>query len=239
MKGHFLLGSKAFVDVNIYGDRSSVVLYWLLSAGIERKEFTLREVARESGVSLGSVQRVFATLVLQGILQTTGIRTAKRFIMKNSSKLLNAWSENYSLVKKCKMRTYRSGFHGREEMLKVLRKSNLGQKVVLALHTAAETYGCRNNNLETLEIYTIDPTVRPEIEKLLYLEAQERGYEVLLIEPYYKSIINRGVYNENGLNISPAILTYLDLYNFPLRGHEQAEFMGIRVPEIKRIKGNV
>lgn len=239
MKGHFLLGSKAFVDINIYANRSSIVLDWLLRVGIDRKDFSLREVARDSGASLGAVQRVFATLEHQGILQTTGLRTAKRFLMKNPSKLLNNWSENYSLIKKCKMKTYSSGYPSREEMLNILKKSTLSQKVVLALHTAAEAYGCKNNNLETLEIYMIDPKVRPEIEKLLFLKGQERGYDVLLIEPYYKGILNLGAHTENGFNISPPILTYLDLYNFPLRGHEQAEFMGMRIPEIKRIKGKV
>jgi hypothetical protein len=40
--------------------------------------------------------------------------------------------------------------------------------------------------------------------------------------------------NKN-LRFSPALLTFLDLYNFPLRGQEQAEFMAERIPELKRI----
>ncbi len=40
---------------------------------------------------------------------------------------------------------------------------------------------------------------------------------------------------QRDINVSPSILTFLDLYNFPLRGQEQAEFMAVRLPELKRI----
>ncbi len=87
------------------------------------------------------------------------------------------------------MRTYRSGFQDKAELLEALKKSNLKQKVALALHSAAEAHGCKNTNLNTLELYLLDPLVRPQLEKKLLLEPQERGYEVLLIEPYYKSLL--------------------------------------------------
>jgi hypothetical protein len=40
------------------------------------------------------------------------------------------------------------------------------------------------------------------------------------------------------MRISPPLLTFLDLYHFPLRGQEQAEFMAQRIPELKRIYKN-
>ena len=40
------------------------------------------------------------------------------------------------------------------------------------------------------------------------------------------------------LMIAPPILTFLDLFHFPLRGQEQAEFMAERIPELKRIYKN-
>lgn len=78
MKGRFLLDSNtAFVEGNIYADKSSVVLDWLLRVGIERETFSLREVAKDRNVSVGLVQKVFGTLVFNGLLQTEGVRTAK------------------------------------------------------------------------------------------------------------------------------------------------------------------
>ncbi len=236
MKGQFLLGSnEKSAEGNIYSNKSSLILEWLLREGVNNQSLSLRKVANEISVSLGLVQRVFEILVLKGILQTEGVRTAKKFFLKNPKLLLESWLNQYSIVKKCKMRTYHSGFQDKVELLEALKKSNLIQKVALALHSAADAYGCKNTNLNTLELYLLDPLVRPQIEKKLLLEPQEKGYEVLLIEPYYESLLKAACNTSQDISASLPILTFLDLYHFPLRGQEQAEFMAARLPELKRI----
>ncbi len=57
----------------------------------------------------------------------------------------------------------------------------------------------------------------------------------MLIEPYYKSLLKNTSKQGLDVNASPSILTFLDLYHFPLRGQDQAEFMVERLPELKRI----
>jgi DNA-binding transcriptional regulator YhcF (GntR family) len=239
MKGRFLVSSNEEpAEGNIYADRSALILDWLLREGVKRQDFSLREVAKEIEVSVGLVQRVFGILVLKGLLQTEGIRTAKKFFFKKGKLLLESWLEHYSITKKCKMRTYRSGFAEKEELLDALKKSKLSQKVALALHSAAEAHGFKNTNLNSLELYMLDPAVISKLEDVLQLEPQERGYEVLLIEPYYESLLSLGIDSCKGLKICPVLLTFLDLYHFPLRGQEQAEFMAERIPELKRLYKN-
>jgi hypothetical protein len=194
----------------------------------------LREVAKEAEVSLGLVQRVFNILVLKGLLQVEGVRTAKRFSFNKPKELLESWLEHYSIVKKCKFRTYRSALSGKSEWFKALKKSGLEQNVILALHSAAEALELKNTNLEGLELYVLDPSIRAKLESALQLEPQERGYEVLLIEPYYKSLLNLEMNSGKSIRACPIFLTFLDLYHFPLRGREQAEFMAERVPELNR-----
>ncbi len=236
MKGRFLVSSNENpVEGNIFADRSALILAWLLKEGVKKKAISLREVAKSVGVSVGLVQRVFGILVSKGLLQTEGFRTAKKFFFKEPKLLLESWLDHYSILKKCKMRTYHSGFSGRAEVLEVLKKSNLNQKVTLALHSAAEALGMKNNNLDTLELYMLDPSVRSNLEKLLQLEPQERGYDVLLIEPYYESLLNRSIESDKNGKVCPILLVFLDLYHFPLRGQEQAEFIAQRTPELKHI----
>lgn len=236
MRGQFLVSSNEKpLEGNIYTDKSAVVLDWILRESVSGQELSIRNVSQASGVSLGLVQRVFEVLVLQGVLQVKGIRTAKRFVLKNPKHLLEDWLEHYSIVKKCKMRTYRSGFQDRQELLDALKKSKLNQKVVLALHSAAESLGYKNTNLNTLEFYLLDASIRSDLEQKLLLEPQEKGYEVLLIEPYYKGLLKNSLVPNQMVNSSPPILTFLDLYHFPLRGIEQAEFMAERIPELKRL----
>jgi hypothetical protein len=236
MKGRFLVSSnEASAEGNVYADKSSLVLDWLLRIGLSKESFSLRKVAKETGVSLGLVQRVFNILVLKGLLQVEGVRTSKRFSFNKPKELLESWLEHYSIVKKCKIRTYASALSGKSEWFKALKKFGLGSNVILALHSAAEALGLKNTNLEGLELYILDPSIRAKLESALQLEPQERGYEVLLIEPYYKMLLKQNRKDGKEIGICPLLLTFLDLYHFPLRGQEQAEFIAGRAPELKRI----
>ncbi len=237
MKGKFLqVSTKARAHYNIYANKSSVVLKWLLYEGIAKKDFSLREVVRETQISLGLVQRTFEALTLNGCLKLTGVRTAKKFSIKKPEKLLELWLTHYNILMKCKLRSYSTGFAERKQLLQALKNSGLQQHVVLALHSAAEAHGCKNTNLQTLELYVMKPGIRDQIEKALQLHPQERSYEVLLIEPYYKSLLAQTSKTEQTeLLCTSPLLTLLDLYHFPLRGQEQAEFMVERTPELKRI----
>ncbi len=240
MKGRFLVSSNEDpAEGNVYADKSSLVLDWLLREGLSKESFSLREVAKEAGVSLGLVQRVFNILVLKGLLQVEGVRTSKRFSFNKPKELIESWLEHYSIVKKCKIRTYRSALSGKSEWFKALKKSGLGSDVILALHSAVEALGLKNTNLEGLELYVLDPSIREKMESVLQLEPQERGYEVLLIEPYYKMLLKQNRKDSKEIGICPLLLTFLDLYHFPLRGQEQAEFIAQRAPELKRIYKNL
>lgn len=118
--------------------------------------------------------------------------------------------------------------------------SRLAQNVVLALHSSAEAHGCKNTNLQQLELYLMQANIRPKLEKILKLSPKERGYDVLLIEPYYKAMLSQCITQQKDcsktlISCAPALLTFLDLYHFPLRGIEQAESMAQRILELKRI----
>lgn len=236
MKGRFLVGlNEDPAEGNVYADKSSLILDWLLREGITRINFSLREVGREVAVSIGLVQRVFNILILKGFLEVEGVRTTKRFSFKKPKELLESWLEHYSIVKKCKIRTYHSALSGKSEWFKALKQSKLDQNVILALHSAAEAHGYKNTNLDVLELYILDPSTRPKLENALQLHPQERGYEVLLVEPYYKMLVKQSVKEAKGIGACPLLLAFLDLYHFPLRGQEQAEFIAQRAQEIKRI----
>ena len=236
MKGRFLVSSNEVpAEGNVYADKSSLALDWLLREGLSRESFSLREVAKDAGVSLGLVQRVFNILVLKGLLQVEGVRTAKRFSFNKPKELLESWLDHYSIVKKCKIRTYRSAFSDKSEWFKALKKSGLGADVILALHSAAEALGLKNTNLQGLELYVLDPSLRSKLESALQLEPQERGYDVLFIEPYYKMLLKQNKNDGKEIGVCPLLLTFLDLYHFPLRGQEQAEFIAQRAPELKHI----
>ncbi len=239
MNGKFLLSSNiSDSDRNIYADKSSVILYWLLLIGKNKTYFSIREVAKECNLSVGLVHRVIKILVLKGFVQTEGIRTSKKFKFKKAKELLKSWNENYSIIENCKIWTYHSPYQTKEEIYQAIIDNKLEKYVVLTLHSAAEAHGYKNTNLNTFELYILKPEERIKIEKKLSLEPQEKGYEIILIEPYYKTILNRFSKPciKNKIWCSPVLLTYLDLCHFPLRGDEQAKFILERDSVFKTMK---
>ena len=232
---------------DVFANKSAIVLEWLLLRGISRPSFALREVAGENPVSLGLVHGVFEQLIDEGYLSVAGIRTAKTYAVKDPQRLLEAWRTHYNIVEKCRMWTYKSGLSGRDAVLSKLAHSKYWHNGALALHTAAAGLGFKHSNLESTELFLLDPSHRPTFEDLLRLEPQDRGYDVLLIQPYYKALLSNSYGSENqgarllhpkvggSLYCSSPLLTYLDLYRYPIRGEEQAEAIAERDPDIKRI----
>lgn len=238
-------------------NKLSLIFDWLLIKGLNEKEVSVRRVAREVGVNYRLVQYLFNILALRGVMDAEGISTTKKFFLMKPELLLKNWLENYNFVQRCTMKGYISGFQEKAELLEVLKESKLDQKVVLALHSAAEAYGCKNTNLNTLELYQLDPLIRPQLEEKLLLKPWKYrmsniepyyksllrlgyslpSYDVLLIKPYHKNLLTKAYCSSasKGINISSPLLTFLDLYHFPLYGLEQAEFMAERIPELKRI----
>ncbi len=241
-KGSFLLpNTKGTIAQNIYADKASVILEWMLLNGVDKDLFSLREVSKETGSSLGNAQAIFSSMVFNGYLKAIGIRTNKRFSVNNPHRLLRDWIGHYSIVDKCKIRSYSTAFSDKKQLITALMKSGLQESVVLALHSAAEAHKCKNTTMQQqLEFYLVQPHLRQELEKVLKLQPKERGYDVLLIEPYYKSMINRSISQQRqsssiGLYHTPELLTFLDLYHFPLRGIEQADWMAQHMKSLKRI----
>ncbi|NGX61976.1 MAG: hypothetical protein K940chlam9_01468 [Chlamydiae bacterium] len=230
---------EAFVRGGIFSDKSSLILDWLLHSGKKTKSFSIREVAKEVHVSVGLVHKVFKVLIDHGILTPLGLRTAKSYHLKDPQKLLKSWLGEYNILKKCPMWMYQSGCAGKAEMIQLLETSPFRDQVAFALHSAAEVHGCKNTNLQTLELYLLDPSIKSDIEKLLFLEPQERGYEVLLIKPYYKSLISQRIKKSHTVDATPLLITFLDFMHFPLRGREQAEYMLEHIPELQSLIGDL
>lgn len=238
MKSHFLQPkgkSSQPLSANIFANRSALVLNELLL----RKErgFSIQSLALEANVSVGLAHRVVVELVRDGIVVATGVRTAKKYHLAKPDVLLQRWINAYDITKKCRFYNYETAYSP-GEIYKKLTSSNLTSSVTLALHSAAQEMGFKYTNLDTVELYVEDQQVRAKLEVLLRLEPRERGYQVLLIEPYYSDLLKHRSEEKKHLFTPPPLLTFLDLYHFPLRGQEQAEALLKRQPELKNIFKN-
>ncbi|MBC7420368.1 MAG: hypothetical protein H7328_06525 [Bdellovibrio sp.] len=219
------------IEIDIYSNKSSLILFWLLAyhIQIQKDGFSINELSRLTGTSIGLVHKVVKQLEYIGIITSKGLRTNKKFYLKYPDKLLIDWIKEYNLIKKTKTK----GFAFFD------RKSNAGKlNLVPALHTAsAEYFNLKTTNLRPQEYYLLNWDRLAKISNQLSLVELDRGYEVLLIKPYYSALIER-VSSEIQKEIwmKPyAFLTVLDLLHFPVRGIEQAEALFRKMDDIKSI----
>lgn len=211
-------------EVDVFSNKSSIILFWLLvhHKGAKDHGFSINELSRVTGLSVGLVHKVVLQLEYNGIVIAKGLRTNKKFFLKAADKILIDWVKNYNLIKRTKVK----GYSVAQLNYKVLDLDKLG--LVPALHTSAfELFKSKLTNLILKEYYLIDWGHLNRVERELKLEELERGYELLLIKPYYSELLNK--LNHRGSNNdwlqAYSILTVLDLFHFPLRGVEQAEVM--------------
>ncbi len=217
-----------------------MALFWLLARRTDEKsgpneQFSINQAARELKLRPHTVHRVMRSLEYDGIIRAVGTSTKKRFYLADPRTLLIRWLRNYQIQRKCKLRRFAISD---PKAFQAKRDHFLSASGAPALHTAARLiFNASVTNLSSTESYLLDSSQIESLAKKYGLVAQEFGYEVLLIEPYYKGVIER--FEENPDNptwrAALAILTFLDLYHFPLRGIEQAEAIFRRTPVLKTI----
>lgn len=217
---------------NIFANSSSLLISTILLDSAEN--LSINQIAKLSGISVGLAHKIISQLIEEGIVITQGVRTAKQYEVKKQKELLKKWISYYNIAEKCKFHTYNVGI-SKSDIIKKIKNSKLKESVAYALHSA-----CSNNNftnLDNCEFYLLEKEFREDLEKLLKLEPVDRGYQVLLIEPYYSKILvtQKEVDPKSKIFISPPLLTFLDLYHFPLRGLEQAEHLLRTNSDLKKI----
>lgn len=223
-------------EVSVFSDKASLIVFWLLSNhDLAHKEgFSVNELSRTTDTSIGLAHKVIKQLEYDGIISAKGFRTNKKFYLKSPKNLLLAWIKAYNLIKKTKTKGFAYSQPQKTEDSLALQKNEL----VPALHTAAaEIFRAKTTNVNTKEYYLLDWDKLPKVTRALHLEELDRGYELLIIKPYYGALLSRVLdpIRKKDWIKSFAILTFLDLYHFPLRGIEQAEALFRKTDFLKSI----
>ncbi|MFN3455341.1 MAG: hypothetical protein ACK41T_10315 [Pseudobdellovibrio sp.] len=169
-------------EIDVFSNKSSIVLFWLLMNHKRIKEdgFSINELKRITGLSIGLVHKVVQQLEYTGIVVAKGLRTNKKFYLKAADKILLEWVKKYNLIKKTKTKGYSfTHFINKELDYDKLR-------LIPALHTSAsKLFKIKSTNIRSTEYYLTNWNDLKHVEHDLKLEELDRGYELLLIKPYY------------------------------------------------------
>lgn len=209
-----------------FDEEHALVAEWLLLYKADGSPFYQQEIDSCAGIEQVS-------LVCKELLEAKCLEKKQgKLRLAQASSLLATWMKEYHVLKNNKIYTFDLTKYDRAKCLELL--SSFKDAIVLALHSASANLGYKYTNLETLEFYLLRPELLRDIQSQLCLEPKEGSLQGVIIEPYYKKIIQKSeVYNH--LKTTSSLMTVIDLYQYPLIGTDQAEFIARKNPHLKKL----
>jgi hypothetical protein len=203
----------------IFKPVSSRILRVLLEE--PKKKWKILELSKVAKVSLGQTSNVFRWLIDEEYLR----KDKKFYSLIEPGKLLDEWSQNY-LYTQNKMSAYYSFEQNLEKLLKNISQVSKDKdlKYALTLLSGASLVAPFVRGVSGLQMYIGDTGDLSKWVRLLNLRPVESGSNISLYIPYDEGVFYK-TQKIDDIVVVGSIQLYLDLYNYPTRGKEQAEFL--------------
>jgi transcriptional regulator with AbiEi antitoxin domain of type IV toxin-antitoxin system len=203
----------------IFSKRSTRIIRKLLSS--YGKEWKITELANEAQVSSGFVSIMIRNLAEEGYID----RKWGSIKLIKPGELLDKWAEEYRFDRQNTVGYY-CPYKERDQIFQKLREIH-ESNYALTMGAAASVIAPHVRSTD-IYIYSTDSSFM--IDKL-DLTPVEFGGNIYLTTPADIGVFFDKQYIE-GLSIVSNIQLYIDLFNYPARGREQAEFLRESVMEI-------
>lgn len=209
----------------IFSDKATMVMRAMLAE--PDKKWVARDFGKGIGVGRARAAAVLSILRKKGFVG--GIRSGRLAYstLQNKKKLLEEWLKFYSFELN-KPHLYYSP-HG--DILPRLKDffetKKLPAGYALTLHTGANLM-TNYVNTQAVYCYLRSEKFREmslDLRQTLDLKELKKGGNFYLIEPYYKNGVFFNCQRIKGCNVVSDIQLYLDLYNFPQRGRDHAQYL--------------
>lgn len=209
---------------SIFSDKATIIIRAILSEP-ERK-WTVRDFEKEFNVGRSRAAQVLVELRKKGYVG--GIAAGRRAYsqLMDRQGLLNEWLRVYRFELN-ENHLYYSDADILRKMKIFLQNKGWENKYALTLHTGANLI---SNYVNTPVTYCyLDSRhfkeMSLEIRQALDLKELKNGGNVCFINPYYKDSVFVHKQTIKGLSVVSNVQLYLDLYHFPQRGREHAEYL--------------
>lgn len=202
-----------------FSDKASLILRAAFSD--IKKVWGVRELAQSVGLNPGFVSRMAQELEKRNYVS----RDDSKLKLRDPKSLLEDWVREYDYKRNQEVR-YFSLAKGPEELIDKLIAARISDDIpyALGLHAGAnliDPYAVYNE--VHLYIQNKD-SIKRFVEKLKLREARE-GANLIFLLPYYKNSVFYGKQRIRKAWVVSDLQLYLDLYNYPVRGLEQAEHL--------------
>jgi len=208
----------------LFSDKASLIV----RAVVERatNQHGVRELSRQLGVSPAWTSQVLTGLVRAGY----AARANREIYISRPLDLLEDWAESYYFSRRNDVYSFFCDAPTPQALISRIAAINGAgeRRYALTLHAGASLVA-PFAKFHEVHMY-VDPWGgRVETEQFwmeaLELEKVDRGGNMYLVWPYYKHGAFYGVREVHGVSVVSDIELYIDLYNFPIRGREQAEHL--------------
>ncbi len=202
-----------------FSDKASLILRAVFSD--MKKPWGVRELAERIGVDPGFVSRMARELEQRNYVS----RIDSKIKMRDPKGILEDWVSAYDYKKNKEVRYFCLG-KGPDEIIDRVSHVNISDKIQygFGLHAGASLVS-RYAVYNEVHIYIQgQKDIKWFVEKLKLKEAKE-GANLIFLLPHYRHSIFYGKQKIKGLWVVSDLQLDLDLYNYPIRGREQAEHL--------------
>ncbi len=209
---------------SIFNDKATVILRAMLSD--PDRKWTVRNFENEFSLGRGYVSEILASLRKKGLVGGTSAGRFAHSKIIDREGLMKEWL-NFYRFELNKTHLYYGEGNPLKEMKDFLKAKKWDNRYALTLHTGANLI---SNYVNTDVVYCyLDSEgfdeLSLEIRQALRLKELKMGGNVYFIKPYYRNSIFFNKQNIKGFSVVSNLQLYLDLYHFPQRGREHADYL--------------
>ncbi len=210
-----------------FADRGSLVTRALLEHPPDRA-WGVRELAATTGVALGTASRVLQSLEAARLVQVTRVGRAARITVPEPTAVWHAWTAAYEWTRNAAV-AVAAPVGDPAAFLKRIVPAVRGLfpelRVALTLHAGASLVA-RHATWDRVHVYVeVDmPRDLAHVATALGWPPASEG-RVVLLRPFYRRSLWNGVRLVRRIPVVSDLQLALDLWDFPVRGREQAEVL--------------
>lgn len=184
-----------------------------------KREWAVGELSKTARVSLAQTSKVYRRLLEDEYAK----KAENRIQLTQPGKLLDAWREQYSLKANTRVAYY--SFDREQLMTRIATAGQENQwQYAVTSFSAASLVAPFVREVGVTTWYVNDAAAVELWAKALDLRPAESGPNALLLIPYDPGVFYGMQFMDN-VTLVGNIQLYLDLYNDPARGREQADFL--------------
>ena len=188
----------------------------LISSGSGRG---VRSIAEEVGLSPGYVSKVVQELERRGY----AARRKEGIALRHGEELLKDWLVAYRKRSSETWNYFVPATSAEAVMIAMKESSQLDDGMYALSLQAGASLIVRHAEFDSVDAYVREEAMAESMARDLGARQVERGANLRLSLPHYRVSAFYGVRDSAGLPVVSDLQLYLDLYDYPLRGREQAE----------------